>query len=416
MARPVDWRIDIFAVGVLLYRMTSGRGPFNDVAEWLREGCPLQPVGPLADIIARAMAREPSERFPTAAAMATALRERCLLSKDVAPALARRVAERMDEERPMSPLDRLIIAGLANASLAPSPQHRTAPVGLPIVGASADAPRGPRDTDVMPARNFFADVEPTDIRTFVEGAPDAAAGDGSFAAAEATHPLAQPLSHATTGPVIPLALSIELPSSPLLPLLPLGQDSSRLSGMDTQPHFVGKSQRRRSLSLTVALAAATLIMALVIAVPLVRHRADGAEASPATPSVALVKAPVPAELDAPAPRPTLPRQSAQMEFTPTLVSHSTAAASQREAAPHRARRAPAPEHVSGPSGYLTLDTQPWGTVYLDGKRIGVTPFARAVVPAGRHKLAIDVEDSGRRKLLPVQVAADSETRLNLQLR
>jgi hypothetical protein len=82
------------------------------------------------------------------------------------------------------------------------------------------------------------------------------------------------------------------------------------------------------------------------------------------------------------------------------------------AARTRARHPPA----EPATGWLTLDTRPWGTVYLDGRRLGVTPFARVQLPAGKHRLIIDLEDSGRRRPLPVQVAAHAETRLTLQLR
>jgi hypothetical protein len=68
------------------------------------------------------------------------------------------------------------------------------------------------------------------------------------------------------------------------------------------------------------------------------------------------------------------------------------------------------------AGWLTLDTQPWGTVYLGNRRLGVTPFVRIAVPAGRQRLTIDLEDSGRRRPVTVQVTSRVETRLTLQLR
>jgi serine/threonine-protein kinase len=71
---------------------------------------------------------------------------------------------------------------------------------------------------------------------------------------------------------------------------------------------------------------------------------------------------------------------------------------------------------AGLSGWLTLDTEPWASVYLDGRRLGVTPLARVPLPAGRHKLSIDAEDKGRRQPLIVRVAPQAETRLAVSLR
>jgi serine/threonine-protein kinase len=85
-------------------------------------------------------------------------------------------------------------------------------------------------------------------------------------------------------------------------------------------------------------------------------------------------------------------------------------------APPRRAKSRRPAAAPAAVGLLTLETQPWGTVYLDGRRLGTTPFARVSLPAGAHTLSIDVEDSGRRRPLRVQVAPRTETRLALQVR
>jgi hypothetical protein len=67
-------------------------------------------------------------------------------------------------------------------------------------------------------------------------------------------------------------------------------------------------------------------------------------------------------------------------------------------------------------GFLTLDTTPWATVYLAGRKVGTTPFHRVKLPAGRHRLALDIEDSGRRRSLTVVIRPGSEVRRSVDLR
>jgi serine/threonine-protein kinase len=78
---PVDGRTDLFALGVLLYEALSGARPFlgrnaGEVFARIRDGeyVPLHKVAPhvprpLVDIVKRALAVRPNDRFPNAAAM-----------------------------------------------------------------------------------------------------------------------------------------------------------------------------------------------------------------------------------------------------------------------------------------------------------------------------------------------------------
>jgi hypothetical protein len=288
---PIDGRVDVFAVGVLLYRMTVGEPPFSDVTEWLRAGCPLEPRGPLAPVIVGAMEPAREERFASAAAMALALRACLRPPPRAATELGARVRQSVEAAAPVGDLDRLVIAAelataavdeVSSAPLVPSWAYR-ARRWLPLAGVAAAAalalaaPHGSRD------------------------AP--------------------------------------LPSSPLRP---------------------------------------------------------GELAVPAPPPIAVA----PVVLSGT--RPTPP------SLRPAASAASHAAATRATPAP-RGRRGP-------PPGYLTLDTQPGGTAYLDGKRLGVTPFARVPVPPGRHRVSINVEDSGRWRPVTVNVAPRAETRLAAQLR
>ena len=84
--RPVDERTDVYGVGVMLYELLTGRRPFggegvvelgmailNEATPTATQAEPSVPAG-LSAIVARAMAREPSERFQSALEMREALR------------------------------------------------------------------------------------------------------------------------------------------------------------------------------------------------------------------------------------------------------------------------------------------------------------------------------------------------------
>ena len=61
---------------------------------------------------------------------------------------------------------------------------------------------------------------------------------------------------------------------------------------------------------------------------------------------------------------------------------------------------------------LTIVSQPFAYVEIDGRDAGVTPLWRESVPEGRHRL-VAVTADGRRKVLDVTIAAGEETRRRL---
>jgi serine/threonine-protein kinase len=77
----IDARTDVYGVGVLLYFSLTGRYPFHGSADELLEQHLRAPPPPhprlrlaLAEVVGRCLAKQPADRYPTAGAVATALR------------------------------------------------------------------------------------------------------------------------------------------------------------------------------------------------------------------------------------------------------------------------------------------------------------------------------------------------------
>jgi hypothetical protein len=85
--RPVDRRSDVFALGTILYELTTGAAPFSgdsdlEILNWIATGAAKAPVWPeeagvyppaLSAIVMRALAPEPADRYPTMQAFQIAL-------------------------------------------------------------------------------------------------------------------------------------------------------------------------------------------------------------------------------------------------------------------------------------------------------------------------------------------------------
>jgi len=84
MARSIDQRSDLYSAGAIFYEMLTGRRPFyaSEMAELLRmhlEEPPPPLAGPVAefqDIVDRLMAKDPDQRFQTAAEVLVQLKRR----------------------------------------------------------------------------------------------------------------------------------------------------------------------------------------------------------------------------------------------------------------------------------------------------------------------------------------------------
>ncbi|MEL6196075.1 MAG: serine/threonine-protein kinase [Myxococcota bacterium] len=77
------------------------------------------------------------------------------------------------------------------------------------------------------------------------------------------------------------------------------------------------------------------------------------------------------------------------------------------------RRSP---EKSSNTGQLTLSTEPWTQVYLDGVSLGSTPIYRRVLPEGEHTLRFTSKRLGLDVTRQVTISAGEHSRVNLKLR
>jgi eukaryotic-like serine/threonine-protein kinase len=80
----------------------------------------------------------------------------------------------------------------------------------------------------------------------------------------------------------------------------------------------------------------------------------------------------------------------------------------RRPAPERPRVAAASAARDG--GFLTVNADPYATVYVDGKKHGFTPVVRLALPPGSHRLRLVSSTGQPDKKMRVQVAPGQELR------
>ena len=67
-------------------------------------------------------------------------------------------------------------------------------------------------------------------------------------------------------------------------------------------------------------------------------------------------------------------------------------------------------------GTLTINTSPWSEVWVDGKKLGLTPLAYKELPAGRHRLVLKNPRLKLKKTVWIQIRADKTTEMDINLK
>ena len=293
----VDPRADVFALGIVLWEALTGQRLFSRETDYMVGqavvGAPIPPVsahvpfGAAIDaVVARALAREVGERFPTIAALSEALRD---------------ASERFGGAATHNEIGALVRSGFAE-TLAERARRVTE-----ASGASAQRPASPAE------------------------------------------------------PTVELAL----------------RDESIV---------VARKKSRRVIAVTAAVAVAGGAAAVIVAT---RH--GDAPARPAPPAPVVAMAPLP---DA-APPPPDAAPAPEIAFTDVEVPR------------HKPARHAVARPASTEPGFYSVDSTPYATIFVDGKRLDQTPLFHVSLPAGAHQVRAVLAD-GRQRTFTIQIAAGAE--------
>lgn len=87
---------------------------------------------------------------------------------------------------------------------------------------------------------------------------------------------------------------------------------------------------------------------------------------------------------------------------------------QEECCPEKKKKPCCPEAAKRQSkgmGSLSINTNPWSVVFIDGKKVGNTPLMRVPVTAGRHEITLKNKGQGISQKLKVVIEAGKETKI-----
>jgi len=386
--RELDCRADVFALGVVLWELTTGRRMFPEQSDYnilthsvtlprplpssVVEGYPPA----LEAVVMKALALNPGDRWQTAAEFADALdpllssapaEQRPRLGDYVEALVGKKVRERVVSS------DSLVAITPSGPGAAAPPEPPEPAEGTPtaVEKRRGDTPRAapPATLAAPPAPSVVVSpLSPTPPYPLSLTTPLTAA----VAAPQASW--SWPAALAGLGGLAAVTLWLLTPASEPAAVPPAPPVVTPPNSVVTPPNSVVTPPNS------------------VVTPPNSVVTPPNSVATPPSP----VAAPTPDVVVAPVP-------TAQVTSPPPPARKAPPAVKVTEKSPPRPSRAPAPPAQQPPAtvvvaapaeaaGYLNLAPTPWANAFVDGRFVGVTPKYKLEVAAGAHQVRLETPD------------------------
>ncbi|MFT3691825.1 MAG: serine/threonine-protein kinase [Kofleriaceae bacterium] len=363
MGDAIDRRVDVFALGIVLYELATHQRLFKRSSDYLAAKAILEEPIPradvadpaipaaLADVIAKALARVPGDRYATAKELAAAIEGAIAVARpdEIAASIAAHHAEELTAQRTRQ------ARVVKSAGTTARTEH---PVTVPVtraalmdVAATGVRPAtAPEDVPATPTE-FRSETTSSDMQTATATATLSSAPAGSF-----------------------------------------GVDADAVAVAD---HVDDNVVTPRIHSRRVAwFAGVGLLVAGAIAVPLFAS----APASHVDLSTFVPKFPI----EAPQPHVAPPPVETKVETPPVVVDKRP-----KQHPTSRPKQTTAAAQPIG-TGFFSMDAHPFAEVFVDGHSLGVTPLVHKPLPAGTHQVRA-VRSDGTAKTFSINIAQDKTT-------
>ncbi|MBN8466659.1 protein kinase [Corallococcus exiguus] len=433
-ARPMDGRVDVYALGIVLYELLTGRRPFDATTDVsMMQAILFEPYVPAVQrrpdlpeamqrILEKALAKDRAERYPDCRAFQADL-ERFVVSLGEpvgAYQIARLVAQVMEGVETMPP------------ATTPAKGRETAE----LVGADKEPARRAAVTTPMPGRVVGTAWEPVSSRASMEAPAVTASGND----------VPSSRFDAATDPATPSAGSLLAAASPEA----RSERSTWFKPVEVSESGKSATPPRASRRMAAGAVALVSMAGLVGGLALLgRGEKPAVPVSPSTPVAR--KDDVPVKPLEPKVTPVVsnvrvdPVAAETVDSgTPVVVAEvkptTESSVETRDAGqvteveppkPPTPRPVVAVKPVTAntstpttrrpvtrrelPKGKVEFRVRPFGTVYLDGKSLGQTPFAAVEATEGVHQVRVVNKDLGKdvTRAFEVKAGQDNVFKLNL---